>query len=164
MAAVTMNGASRRFSAAQHRVSAAISSHRKTWRPQRRFPARSWGTRLEMQGLKVRRNAHHRSTRDPELGALVSGVAADANSVADQMARRDSRVFQIVYPRAAVGRGAQFERISVPPEASVNNTCRKLRLAYQRLGCTDRNQSVPAHFSTKASSAPSRVCDRWLVI
>jgi RND family efflux transporter MFP subunit len=106
-------------------------------------------TRLELQGLKERRNALDRSTRNPEpLVAPVSGVVADANAVAGQMAQPDSIVFQIVDPARLWVEALSFERISATPEASAKSSAgQDLRLVYRGSGYADRNQSVPVHFS-----------------
>jgi membrane fusion protein, heavy metal efflux system len=115
-------------------------------------------TRLELQGLKERRNALDRSTRNPEpLVAPVSGVVADANAVAGQMAQPDSIVFQIVDPARLWVEALSFERISAAPEASAkSSTGQDLRLVYRGSGYADRNQSVPVHFSIEGSSAGLR--------
>jgi RND family efflux transporter MFP subunit len=115
-------------------------------------------TRLELQGLKERRNALDRSTRNPEpLVAPVSGVVADANAVAGQMAQPDSIVFQIVDPARLWIEALSFERISAAPQASAkSSTGQDLRLAYRGSGYADRNQSVPVHFSIEGSSAGLR--------
>jgi len=115
-------------------------------------------TRLELQGLKERRNALDRSARNPEpLVAPVSGVVADANAVAGQVAQPDSIVFQIVDPARLWVEALSFERISAAPEASAkSSTGQDLRLVYRGSGYADRNQSVPVHFSIEGSSAGLR--------
>lgn len=106
-------------------------------------------TRLELLGLKDRRAALDRISRDPEpLVAPVSGVVADANAVAGQMAQPDSVVFQIVDPARLWVEALSFEQIAAAPEASAQTrNGQYLRLVYRGSGYTDRNQSVPVHFS-----------------
>jgi membrane fusion protein, heavy metal efflux system len=104
--------------------------------------------RLELEGLKERRSALERSARSPEpLVAPVSGVVADANAVAGQMAQPDSVVFQIVDPARLWVEALAFDRIAVAFEASAKtSTGQDLRLVYRGSGYADRNQSVPVHF------------------
>jgi RND family efflux transporter MFP subunit len=108
-------------------------------------------TRLELQGLKERRGALDRVNQNPEpLVAPVSGVVADANAVAGQMAQPDSVVFQIVDPARMWVEALSFERIDGAKSASAKTGAgRDIQLTYRGAGYADRNQSVPVHFSVE---------------
>ncbi len=108
--------------------------------------------RLELQGLKDRRAALDRSNRDPEpLAAPVSGVVADANAVAGQMAQPDSIVFRIVDPARLWVEALSFEQIPGALEASAKTSSGEdVRLSYRGSGYADRNQSAPVHFAIES--------------
>ena len=115
-------------------------------------------TRLELQGLKERRAALDRASQNPEpLVAPVSGVVADANAVAGQMAQPDSVVFQVVDPERMWVEALSFERIDRSPSASAKTGAgREIQLTYRGAGYADRNQSVPVHFSVEGDGRPLR--------
>jgi cobalt-zinc-cadmium efflux system membrane fusion protein len=114
--------------------------------------------RLELAGLKDRRAALDRIRRDAEpLVAPVSGVVADANAVAGQMAQPDSVVFQIVDPVRMWVEALSFERIGGTAEASAKTSNGEdVRLSYRGAGYADRNQSIPVHFSIDGQASRLR--------
>lgn len=115
-------------------------------------------TRLELQGLKDRRAALDRSNRDPEpLVAPVSGVVADANAVAGQMAQPDSIVFRIVDPARLWVEALSFEQIPGALDASAKTSSgENVRLSYRGSGYADRNQSAPVHFAIEGEAVGLR--------
>jgi cobalt-zinc-cadmium efflux system membrane fusion protein len=114
--------------------------------------------RLELAGLKDRRTALDRIRRDAEpLVAPVSGVVADANAVAGQMAQPESVVFQIVDPARMWVEALSFERIGGTAEASAKTSNGEdVRLSYRGAGYADRNQSIPVHFSIDGQASKLR--------
>jgi membrane fusion protein, heavy metal efflux system len=114
--------------------------------------------RLELQGLKDRRAALDRVSRDPEgLVAPVSGIVADANAVAGQMAQPDTIVFQIVDPARLWVEGLSFEQIDGAPAASAKTAAGKdIQLSYRGAGYVDRNQSLPVHFAIEGEPSGLR--------
>ena len=115
-------------------------------------------SRLELQGLKDRRAALDRSNRDPEpLAAPVSGVVAEANAVAGQMAQPDSIVFRIVDPARLWVEALSFEQIPGALEASAKTSAGEdVRLSYRGSGYADRNQSAPIHFAIEGEPSGLR--------
>jgi cobalt-zinc-cadmium efflux system membrane fusion protein len=87
----------------------------------------------------------------------VSGVVADANAVAGQMAQPESVVFQIVDPARMWVEALSFERIGGTAEASAKTSNGEdVRLSYRGAGYADRNQSIPVHFSIDGQASRLR--------
>lgn len=115
--------------------------------------------RLELQGLKERREALDRIRQEPEaLVAPVSGVIAEANAAAGIMAQTSTVVFQIIDPTRLWVEALSFEAVPHLQQATVRlSDGRSLELAFQGSGLADRNQSVPVRFSIKGDTRRLRV-------
>jgi cobalt-zinc-cadmium efflux system membrane fusion protein len=115
--------------------------------------------RLELQGLKDRRAALDKARREPEaLIAPVSGIIADGVVAAGQMTQPNTVVFQIVDPERLWIEALSFNALSGTQTATARSPSgRSLALKYQGSGFTDRNQSIPIHFSIEGDVAGLRV-------
>jgi membrane fusion protein, heavy metal efflux system len=115
--------------------------------------------RLELQGLKDRRAALDKARREPEaLIAPVSGIIADGVVAAGQMTQPNTVVFQIVDPERLWIEALSFNAFSGTQTATARSPSgRSLALKYQGSGFTDRNQSIPIHFSIEGDVAGLRV-------
>jgi membrane fusion protein, heavy metal efflux system len=104
--------------------------------------------RIELGGLKDRRAALDRVSRNPEaLVAPVSGVVAAANAVAGQIADANAVVFQIVDPAKLWIEALAFEAMAGARGATARDAeGRSHALSYQGSGFADRNQAIPVHF------------------
>ena len=104
--------------------------------------------RIELQGLKDRRSALDRVRADPEaLAAPVSGVIAEINAVAGQMAQPSAILFQIMEPTRLWVEALSFDTLTGDQSAIAKTSAgRTLPLGYQGAGLADRNQAVPVHF------------------
>ncbi|WP_375461097.1 efflux RND transporter periplasmic adaptor subunit [uncultured Enterovirga sp.] len=116
-------------------------------------------SRLELQGLKDRREALDRIRQEPEaLVAPVSGVIAEANAAAGIMAQTSLIVFQIIDPSRLWVEALSFEAVPRLQQATVRlSDGRSLELAFQGSGLADRNQSVPVRFAIKGDTRRLRV-------
>lgn len=105
----------------------------------------------ELKGLKDRRAALDRIRLQPEaLIAPVSGVIAEGNAVAGQMANAGQMVFQIVDPTRLWVEALSFDALADAGQASARLADgRTLTLIYQGAGLADRSQAVPVHFAIK---------------
>jgi multidrug efflux pump subunit AcrA (membrane-fusion protein) len=110
-------------------------------------------TRLELQGLKERRAALDRSRREPEpLVAPVSGIVADGNAVAGQIAQPNTIVFHIIDPTRLWIEALSFDAIASAQTASAKTGGgRSLSLSYRGSGFADRNQTIPVHFAIESN-------------
>jgi cobalt-zinc-cadmium efflux system membrane fusion protein len=115
--------------------------------------------RLELQGLKDRRAALDKARREPEaLIAPVSGIVADGVVAAGQIAQPNTVVFQIVDPERLWIEALSFNALTGMQTATARSPSgRSLALKYQGSGFTDRNQSIPIHFSIEGDVTGLRV-------
>jgi membrane fusion protein, heavy metal efflux system len=114
--------------------------------------------RIELQGLKDRRSALDRIRAEPEaLAAPVSGVIAEINAVAGQMAQPSALLFQIMEPARLWVEALSFDTLTGDQTAiAKTSTGRVLPLGYQGAGFADRNQAVPVHFRIDANTTGLR--------
>src|SRR5262245_25477472 len=108
-------------------------------------------TRLELQGLRDRRAALDHVKREPEaLVAPVSGIVAEMNAVAGQMAQSSTVLFQIIEPSRLWVEALSFDTLTGTQNAAAKTGGgRALPLSYQGAGFADRNQAVPVHFKVE---------------
>ena len=111
-------------------------------------------TRSEVEGLHERRAMLDKSRRDPEaLVAPVSGVVADGNAVAGQMAQPNAVVFHIIDPAKLWVEALSFEIIADTQEAFAQTaTGKTFKLSHRGSGFADRSQSIPVHFAIEGES------------
>ncbi len=105
--------------------------------------------RAELQGLKERKASLDQIRREPEvLVAPVSGVIAEANTIAGQLAQPNTVVFQIVDPSRLWVEALSFDVIAGIEKASARNHAgRNVELLFRGSGAALRNQSIPIHFA-----------------
>jgi cobalt-zinc-cadmium efflux system membrane fusion protein len=103
----------------------------------------------EVAGLKDRRAMLDKSRREPEaLIAPVSGVVADGNAVAGQIAQSNAIVFHIIDPEKLWIEALSFEVIPDAQGAFVKTAGGKtFNVSYRGSGFADRSQSIPVHFA-----------------
>ena len=115
-------------------------------------------TRLELEGLRLRRASVDKARREPEpLLAPVDGVIASANAAAGQIADSNSVIFQIVDPSRLWVEAMAFE-----PKAFVAGSARtadgkSFALDYVGSGLADRNQAVPVTFALHSTGGDLRL-------
>lgn len=114
--------------------------------------------RLELRGLQDRRAALEKARRESEaLVAPVSGIVAEANAVAGQMAQPSEKVFQIVDPARLWVEALSFDALAGTGAASARTGGgRNLALRYQGAGFADRNQAIPVHFAIQGDTGGLR--------
>jgi len=114
--------------------------------------------RIELQGLKDRRSALDRVRAEPEaLAAPVSGVIAEINAVAGQMAQPSAILFQIMEPTRLWVEALSFDTLTGDQSAIAKTSAgRILPLGYQGAGLADRNQAVPVHFRIEGDTSGLR--------
>jgi RND family efflux transporter MFP subunit len=105
-------------------------------------------SKLELQGLKDQRSALDRARVEPEaLVAPVSGIVAEMNAIAGQMAQTNTVLFQIIEPTRLWVEALSFDTLTGTQSAVAKTSRgRSLTLAYQGAGFADRNQAIPVHF------------------
>jgi cobalt-zinc-cadmium efflux system membrane fusion protein len=105
--------------------------------------------RTELQSLKDRKAALEQIRREPEvLVAPVSGVIAEANTIAGQLAQPNTVVFQIVDPSRLWVEALSSEAISGIERASARGQNGKaIKLSFRGSAAALRNQSIVAHFA-----------------
>lgn len=105
--------------------------------------------RLELRGLKERKAALDQSRREPEeLVAPVSGVIAEANTIAGQLAQPNSVIFQIVDPARLWVEALAFETFAGVSKATARvHNGSTMNLGFRGSGFAGRNQSVPLQFA-----------------
>ena len=115
--------------------------------------------RLELQGLKDRRSALDRIRQEPEaLVAPASGVVAEVNAIAGQMAQPGTVLFHIVDPARLWVEALSFDALVNAQSATARSTAgRALTLTYQGSGFADRNQAIPVHFRIEGDTSGLRV-------
>lgn len=106
-------------------------------------------TKLELEGLKVRRASLDQVRREPEaLIAPVNGIVAEGTPVAGQTAQPNAIIFHIADPARLWVEALSFDAIAGPSGASaVAANGKTLKLAFRGSGFASRNQSIPVHFS-----------------
>jgi cobalt-zinc-cadmium efflux system membrane fusion protein len=106
-------------------------------------------SRSEVAGLKERRAMLDKSRREPEaLIAPVSGVVADGNAVAGQIAQPNAIVFHIIDPQKLWIEALSFEVIPDVQGAFAKTASGKtISVSYRGSGFADRSQSIPVHFA-----------------
>lgn len=111
--------------------------------------------RLELAGLRQRRQEIERAKRAPEpLVAPVDGVIAAANAVAGQIAEPNAIVFQIVDPTRLRVEALALDVRAFAQQASARTTDgAALALRFVGLGLAERNQAAPAHFAVEPKDA-----------
>jgi len=114
--------------------------------------------RLELQGLRDRRAALDRARREPEaLVAPVSGIIAEANAIAGQIAQPSGIVFQIVDPARLWVEALSFEPVATAQNAFARFVDgRSLTLTYRGTGLADRNQASPVQFAITGDTSGLR--------
>jgi RND family efflux transporter MFP subunit len=110
--------------------------------------------RTELEGLRQRKTQLDKTRREPEvLVAPVSGVIAEANTVAGQLAQPNMIVFQIVDPSRLWVEALSFDLIPNVERASARtHTGRTVNLAFRGSAAALRNQSIAVHFAVDGST------------
>lgn len=111
--------------------------------------------RTELEGLRGRRAQLEKIRREPEvLVAPVSGVIAEANTVAGQLAQPSTVVFQIIDPARLWVEALSFDAIAGIGEASARTESgRSLKLLFRGSAAALRNQSIAVQFAIDGSTA-----------
>jgi len=114
---------------------------------------------LELKGLRERRAAIDKSRGESErLIAPVSGIIAAANVVSGQIAETNAVVFQIIDPARLWVEALTFSLLpDAQPATARTGDGRKLTLAFQGAGLTDRSQAIPVHFAIEGDTKRLRV-------
>jgi cobalt-zinc-cadmium efflux system membrane fusion protein len=114
---------------------------------------------LELKGLRERRAAIDKSRGESErLIAPVSGIIAAANSVSGQITETNAVVFQIIDPARLWVEALTFSLLpDAQPATARTGDGRKLTLAFQGAGLTDRSQAIPVHFAIEGDTKGLRV-------
>jgi RND family efflux transporter MFP subunit len=115
-------------------------------------------SKLELQGLKDQRSALDRARVEPEaLAAPVSGIVAEMNAVAGQMAQTNTILFQIIEPTRLWVEALSFDTLTGTQSAVAKiSGGRSLALTYQGAGFADRNQAIPVHFKIEGDTSGLR--------
>ena len=95
---------------------------------------------------------------EPEaLVAPVSGIVAEMNAVAGQMAQTSTVLFQVIEPTRLWVEALSFDALTGTQTATAKiSGGRSLALAYQGAGFADRNQAVPVHFKIEEDTSGLR--------
>jgi cobalt-zinc-cadmium efflux system membrane fusion protein len=114
---------------------------------------------LELKGLRERRAAIDKSRGESErLIAPVSGIIAAANAVSGQITETNAVVFQIIDPARLWVEALTFSLLpDAQPATARTGDGRKLTLAFQGAGLTDRSQAIPVHFAIEGDTKRLRV-------
>ncbi len=115
-------------------------------------------SKLELQGLKDRRSALDRARVEPEaLVAPVSGIVAETNAIAGEMAQTSTVLFQIIEPTRLWVEALSFDTLTGTQSAVARTGGgHSLALAYQGAGFADRNQALPVHFKIEDDTSGLR--------
>jgi RND family efflux transporter MFP subunit len=115
-------------------------------------------SKLELQGLKDQRSALDQARVEPEaLAAPVSGIVAEMNAIAGQMAQTNTILFQIIEPMRLWVEALSFDTLTGTQSAVAKiSGGRSLALAYQGAGFADRNQAIPVHFKIEDDTSGLR--------
>lgn len=105
--------------------------------------------RIELEGLRDRKAQLEKIRREPEvLVAPVSGVIAEANTVAGQVAQPSTVIYQIVDPKRLWVEALSFEGISKVQGATARtHDGQAIALAFRGSAAALRNQSIAVHFA-----------------
>jgi len=111
--------------------------------------------RTELQSLKERKTQLDKVRREPEvLRAPVSGVIADANTIAGQLAQPNTVIFHIVDPARLWIEALSFETIPEVERASARGqNGSAVDLKFRGSAAALRNQSIAVHFAIDGGSA-----------
>jgi RND family efflux transporter MFP subunit len=114
---------------------------------------------LELKGLRERRVAIDKSRGESErLVAPVPGIIAAANAVSGQITETNAVVFQIIDPARLWVEALTFSLLpDAQPATARTGDGRKLTLAFQGAGLTDRSQAIPVHFAIEGDTKRLRV-------
>lgn len=105
--------------------------------------------RTELEGLRERRAQLEKIRREPEvLLAPVSGVIAEANTIAGQLAQPNTVIFQIVDPSRLWVEALSFDAIPNVEKASARtHNGKAVDLLFRGSAAALRNQSIAVHFA-----------------
>jgi cobalt-zinc-cadmium efflux system membrane fusion protein len=110
--------------------------------------------RTELEGLRARKAQLERIRREPEvLLAPVSGVIAEANTIAGQLAQPNTVIFQIVDPARLWVEALSFEAIPKAERASARTQNGKsVDLVFRGSAAALRNQSIAVQFAVNGKA------------
>jgi cobalt-zinc-cadmium efflux system membrane fusion protein len=110
--------------------------------------------RSELDGLRERKAQLDKIRREPEvLLAPVSGVIAEANTIAGQLAQPNTVIFQIVDPSRLWVEALSFDAIPKVEQASARtHNGRTIGLVFRGSAAALRNQSIAIHFAVDGST------------
>jgi len=105
--------------------------------------------RTELESLRNRKTQLDKIRREPEvLFAPVSGVIAEANTIAGQLAQPSKVIFQIVNPERLWVEALSFEAFPAVEEASAQaHNGKSIGLLFRGSGAALRNQSIAVQFA-----------------
>jgi cobalt-zinc-cadmium efflux system membrane fusion protein len=105
--------------------------------------------RTELEGLRQRKAQLDNIRREPEvLRAPVSGVIAEANTIAGQLAQPNTVIFQIVDPARLWVEALSFDAIPNVERASARaHNGKSVDLLFRGSAAALRNQSIAVHFA-----------------
>jgi RND family efflux transporter MFP subunit len=105
--------------------------------------------RTELEGLRERKAQLDKVRREPEvLLAPVSGVIAEANTIAGQLAQPSMVIFQIVDPSRLWVEALSFDAIPNVEHASArSHNGKPVELEFKGSAAALRNQSIAMHFA-----------------
>jgi cobalt-zinc-cadmium efflux system membrane fusion protein len=110
--------------------------------------------RTELESLRERKAQLDKIRREPEvLLAPVSGIIAEANTVAGQLAQPNTVVFQIVDPARLWVEALSFEAIPKVERASARtHNGQTIDLLFRGSAAALRNQSIAVHFTVESNA------------
>jgi cobalt-zinc-cadmium efflux system membrane fusion protein len=110
--------------------------------------------RTELEGLRQRKDQLDKIRREPEvLLAPVSGVIAEANTIAGQLAQPNTIIFQIVDPARLWVEALSFEAIPHVERASARvHNGSTVDLVFRGSAAALRNQSIAVQFAIAGST------------
>lgn len=105
--------------------------------------------RTELESLRNRKTQLDKIRREPEvIFAPVSGVIAEANTIAGQLAQPSKVIFQIVNPDRLWVEALSFEAFPAVEEASAQaQNGKSIGLLFRGSGAALRNQSIAVQFA-----------------
>lgn len=110
--------------------------------------------RTELEGLRERKAQLDKIRREPEvLLAPVSGVIAEANTIAGQLAQPNTVIFQIVDPARLWVEAMSFDAIPKVERASARpHNGASVELVFRGSAAALRNQSIAVHFAVNGNT------------
>jgi len=110
--------------------------------------------RTELESLRERKAQLDKVRREPEvLLAPVSGVIAEANTIAGQLAQPNTVIFQIVDPSRLWVEALSFDAVPNVGRASARGQNGKtVNLAFRGSAAALRNQSIAVQFAIEGST------------